>query len=246
MRLLKYDAFFICVLRNACKKVLVPLLTIYEQCMIKMSSNKHGFKTADQKEQSRCCRTLSADTWVHIWIVVAIVILLLTLAVVAYLAFTGPTRDSQHRVCPWVRADYVPPVYGGSGEPGANFRTRILMDWDANTITYTVRTPNDTSSVTAIHFRGPTPLLSEDGPMEGALCGYPTLACDLTTTPGQISGTLSSSIVDDTHPSGVDIRTVIEAMRASPELYYVEILTADRPVSPGAARGWMTEFCGYP
>jgi hypothetical protein len=169
--------------------------------------------------------------------------MLVTLAVVAYLAITGPTRDSQWRVGPWVRADYVP---DGAGEAGANFRSLILSDWDANSITFTFRTPNDTSAVTAIHFRGPTPLLSEDGPLFGALCGYPTLACDLTTTPGQISGKLTNSIVDETHLNGVDIRTVINAMRESPQLYYVEILTAVRPSSPGAARGWMTEFAGYP
>jgi hypothetical protein len=83
-------------------------------------------------------------------------------------------------------------------------------------------------------------------PITGALCGAPTTACDVMSMPGVVQGQVVNTIYNGVILTGIDVRPVVESIRAYPMLFYLELLTNGAPVTPGAARGPLFQFSGFP
>jgi len=175
----------------------------------------------------------------------AVVFIILSLVIILFNQVWVSQRDATHRACGIATGAEV--LGAGSGEPAARLVYKIVFDGDTNSIHYRFSYNTTTqSAVTAIHLRGPMDAGGLNGPLVGSLCGAPdTIACDTTTTPGRVSGSLVHAIKDGVHINGVDIRPVTNAFRADPDLYYVEVMTNTAPASPGAARSQLTSQCGY-
>jgi hypothetical protein len=192
----------------------------------------------------RCFNLFDAETYNGVMLALSFFFILLTLVVVGINTITAPARDSLFRVGGIATADQV---VGGSGESGARYAYLITFDWNDDSISYIIqRMENTTTDITGVYLMGPIPPLSNVAPLAGALCGAPTLACDTLTTPGIVDDTVSASILDGIHPSGVDIRPLVEAYRAAPHRYYLELRTNGVPLTPGAARGTLSQFAGFP
>ena len=107
------------------------------------------------------------------------------------------------------------------------------------------------TEVTAIHIRGPIGATTSGhvgtGPLAAALCGALVVGaptCDITSVPGTVSG-VTSLVYDGVPPEGTSTRPLMKAIRAAPYLYYVEVLTNGKPVTPGSCRAPMTATCGF-
>lgn len=171
--------------------------------------------------------------------------IILTLVTIIILTATAPTRDSIFRVAGIASAAQV--VGGGGGEAGALYSYQIVFDWNENRILFGVqKLENTTTDVTGIYIRGPIMPFGNTGILTGALCGAPTTACDTTSVPGVVQGTVEHTIYNGVVVSGIDVRPVVESIRAYPELFYLEILSNAIPASPGACRGPLYQFSGYP
>jgi hypothetical protein len=191
-----------------------------------------------------CCGSVPAATYDAIVIALSFISIILTLVVVAIMTATAPSRDSVFRVAGVASAAQV---VGGAGESGALYAYQLVFDWNENRIIYAVqKLENTTTDLTAIRIRGPILPFSNVGPLTGALCGFPTTACDVTDIPGVVQGTVQSTIYNGVILSGVDLRPVMEAYRAFPIVYYLELLSNAVPASPGAARGPLFMSSGFP
>lgn len=201
--------------------------------------------TSASPSQRRCCNSLDVETYNTILLALSFVFIILTLIVVTILTVQAPTRDSVHRVAGVATADQV---VGGAGEPGATYAYQVLFDWNNDAIMVRVqKLDNVTTQLTGLYIMGPLlPYSGGVAPLAGALCGAPTLACDVLSTPGVVTTTVSGSILDGVHPSGVDVRPLMEAYRTTPELYYLSITSNGVPTLPGAARGSLAQFAGFP
>ena len=100
-------------------------------------------------------------------------------------------------------------------------------------IVYDFFTPPGLSNVQSLLVRGPIPVGQTDGPIAFSLCGAPNLVtvCDVFTEPGRVTGT-----VTQIEPGGGGVLPQIRNIRADPTRYYLEVLTASTPASPGALR----------
>jgi len=177
-------------------------------------------------------------------IAIAVLFIVLTLVVVVVNTAMAPSRDSLFRVAGIATAEQV---VGGSGEAGAVYSFQIVLDLNYAQILFMVqKMDNVTTTPTALYIRGPILPFENTGPLLGALCGAPTIACDTTSVPGMVMGQVVGTIYNGVVLTGVDVRPVIEAWRANPELYYLEILTNGAPTSPGAARAPVCFFSGFP
>lgn len=196
-----------------------------------------------QTSETRCCGLISAGTYDGILSALSFVSILLTLIVVLVLTVTAPTRDSLFRVAGIASAAQV---VGGAGETGALYSYQLTMDWNDNRIFYAVqKLENTTTDVTGIYIRGPIMPYMNVGVLTGTLCGAPTIACDVTSIPGVVQGIVQNTIFNGVVLSGIDVRPVVESIRAYPELFYIEILTNGMPTTPGAARGPLYQFSGF-
>ncbi len=174
-----------------------------------------------------------------------VAVLIVLLVSVFYLRNT----DSVYRICGVASASQVD---GGVGETAARaIPFRITLDGNEDRFSYSFRTLSDMSAVTAIEIRGPLQLGTSVGPLAAVLCGLSSVTnpdgiatCNTLTTPGDVHGYIDTIHADDTG-MGAATRVLRDAIRLNPHLYYVEIMTADKPTTPGAARGTFANgYCG--
>ena len=198
--------------------------------------------TLDPKR--RCCNLFDAEAYNGVVISLAVIIIILTLIVVIINTAMAPSRDSVFRVAGIATAAQV---VGGPGEAGAVYSYQLIFDWNSASILYMVqKLENTTTTPTGLYIAGPMLPFANTGPLTGALCGAPTVACDTTSLPGVVMGQVEGTIYNGIVMTVIDVRPVIEAYRQMPELYYIYILTNGVPTLPGAARGPLFMFSGFP
>jgi hypothetical protein len=171
--------------------------------------------------------------WERFWQVVAVIFIILTLVAVIIACIFVATQDSVFRSMIKATPDNV---VGAAGEAGGWAQGIVTLDLNSNNIKYDIRTLGTMSQVTAIRLRGPLVVGTRLGPIRAAICGAPySSPCDVTTNPGIITGTVTS-VYNGIDPPSADVKPLILDLRKEPHLYYYEILTANKPVSPGAVR----------
>ena len=176
------------------------------------------------------------------WIIVAVIFIILTCVNVAISTAFVAQQDSIFRMS-FVALPQN--VIGAPGEVNARVTGMITIDQNDDAFSFIAQTVAGMTGITAIHIRGPIPLGSSVGPLAVSLCGAPnSVPCDITTLPGQVSGRVPS-VYDGIVPEGTSVRPLFLEIRAKPFLYYVEILTNAKPVTPGAVRADLTATCGF-
>lgn len=129
-------------------------------------------------------------------------------------------------------------VVGGPGETAARVELEVRLDPNKDTqIDYYARTITGMTDITAIRIRGPKDNGLATGPVYAALCGAPGPACDTTSTPGIVQG----SVFQIFGVPSTSVRVAMNTIRDRPVNFYLEVLTNDKPVQPGAARADLTE-----
>jgi hypothetical protein len=134
----------------------------------------------------------------------------------------------------------------GGGEAAAVIVGKITMNFASNSFDFDAVYPTDGnfSGISAMTIRGPMePGVLNSAPVAADLCGAYTTACDTTSTPGAVSGRVFE-VFNGVSPVPMDIRPVMSRVRADPHLYYLEILTHAKPISPGGARATLGDYCG--
>src|SRR6185295_2344944 len=145
-----------------------------------------GSSSAQLDPKRRCCNSVDAETYNWIMIAIAVLFIVLTLVVVVVNTAMAPSRDSLFRVAGIATAEQV---VGGSGEAGAVYSFQIVLDLNYAQILFMVqKMDNVTTTPTALYIRGPILPFENTGPLLGALCGAPTIACDTTSVPGMVMG----------------------------------------------------------
>lgn len=190
----------------------------------------------------------SGCTWKLTFIILGVVVAIVTIATVGVGTVATIEKDAIHRIAVIAHASNVLPI--GSGEGTYQALCLLTLDESENAIRFRCRTPPGLSGVTAIHIRGPILLGSAtwSGGIAGVLCGPligPGDGCDTTTVPGEVSGYVAKEISDNLSATGLDVRPLLHAIRADPDLFYLEVLTNAKPTSPGALRGPLTQFAGW-
>jgi hypothetical protein len=131
-------------------------------------------------------------------------------------------------------------VVGGAGEANAWLRGKFVENYEDMDIDYDFYYSTSTSAIQSIVVRGPKVIGSNTGPILFSICGAPgTKVCDLTTTPGRITGNLKTL-----EPANVATLPVMRNIRANPDLYYFEVWTSAVPAEPGALRSELMYSMG--
>ena len=174
---------------------------------------------------------------------IAVVFIILTFVNVLISTIFVAQQDSIFRMCFTALPQNV---IGALGEANARVAGMIAIDQNDDAFSYSVQTVSAMTGITAIHIRGPVPLGASIGPVAVALCGFPNTAnvCDISTVPGQVSGRVVS-VYDGIAPEATSVRPLFTDIRSKPYLYYVEILTNAKSVTPGAVRADVTGTCGF-
>jgi hypothetical protein len=183
-----------------------------------------------------------------VFIVLGVLVAIATVTTVGIGSVLTTQKDSVHRVVVDARASNVFPA--GAGEGNQQATCKITLDENYNSISFRCRTPPGLSAVTALHIRGPILLgnLTWSGAVAGVLCGAvvgPGDGCNVLTVPGELSGSVSYEISDNSAATGQDVRPLLHAIRRDPDLFYLEVLTNAKPNSPGALRGSFSNFAGW-
>jgi hypothetical protein len=177
------------------------------------------------------------------FIVVCVVFIILTLVAVILGDIFVATQDNLFRVCLNASSDQV---IGTTSATGVWAFGVVNMDLSNNSIYWTLYPNANLSGITAFLIRGPMQPLSFSGaPVAMALCGYPNseVPC-ITTVPGVVWGV--NQVAWSGSGQQNDIRTFMFNYRATPYLYYYEILTNANPTTPGSARASGNGNCGFP
>lgn len=173
-----------------------------------------------------------SSPWDIVLRVASLVFVLAVLVIVIVQVAKGNSSDATYLAVGKARSTNV---VGAAGETNAAATFKIVFDLNGNHIDYHVRPNSATSTITGIYLRGPIQVPgSEVANMAVALCGVPVTACNTIATPGVVEGTINQ-LTSDTQ-TNQDLRPLMYAFRADPQLYYVEILTSGKPTSPGAMR----------
>ena len=175
------------------------------------------------------------------WIVITLVLVALTLVNVLITNIFVAKQDTIFRICFTALPQNV---IGAPGEANARVTGMITIDQNGDSLTYEVQTVVGMTDIKDIVLRGPTPLGSATGPIAAVLCGTYSTACDTLTTPGSVKG-IVLSVNDGIVPESTHVRPLFADVRNKPYLYYVEILTNAKPVTPGAVRADVTATCGF-
>lgn len=204
------------------------------------------FSSPAKSKKSCCC---SKEDTKLTFIILGVICILATLAVVAAGTVLTGQKDSLHRISVDLRASNVFPA--GAGEGTQQAICKLSLNENDNQISFRCRTPPGLTGVTAIHIRGPVMAgsVTWTGKLVGVLCGAligPGDGCDVLTSPGEVSGTVAYQISDNAMPNGRDVRPLLHAIRDDPDLFYLEVLTNGKPASPGALRGSLGSFAGWP
>jgi hypothetical protein len=171
----------------------------------------------------------------------AVVMVLLTLALVILSIVFVKGQNSYQRYGILATPESVEQFTGTPGEAGALMWGELVFDSNSEFIGYSLRYLLS-STIVAVHVRGPVTIGTGIGPIKFSLCGTPsTVVCDITSTPGNLEGTIIQISPGDTsvHPE-------IDNVRLEPHLYYVEVLTSTTPVTPGALRAPLLAISGSP
>jgi hypothetical protein len=173
-------------------------------------------------------------------IVVTIIFVIFVLVVVLISRFRSSEADSVTRFC--MQASPAN-VVGGSGEAGGLLYFELTLDTNDDTVSYYGQDNGALSAIQSLVIHGPQPPGSSLGPTLFALCGAPNLeqVCDILTIPHVIQGSMN-----ELQPGAQDPNPIILQIRQHPSLYYVEVLTALHPTSPGALRSNFDSICGWP
>ena len=189
----------------------------------------------------KCCYELTFTTWM---IIAGIILAALAITTICIYIAVNTNTDSVVRFCvEMTPAEVTVNNPSSTGELNTVIRGYFQLDSSQNTISYYFYTSPTLSIVQSITLRGPIPLLSTVGPVLFSFCGAPaTYICDVLTTPGLIQNTGMTQV----EPGPNDSRPFILDIRSNPSLYYVEVLTANNPTSPGALRSVVLNSCGLP
>jgi hypothetical protein len=184
------------------------------------------WKKQAETRKGACC------SWHKGMQVAALVIAILTIALVGVSVLVSTKADSLYRACVETRLPLV------GGEPGAQLVGALEFDSYDAVIRYSLQQAGATpmSGVQSLHIRGPLAPGDTDAPIYVALCGLPNLdvVCDTLTVPDAVGGIYRDAAV------------YIKRVRETPHLFYLEVLTSSFPASPGAARASLTNGCGFP
>lgn len=199
-----------------------------------------------EKKKGSCCDG-GGDSWctfTKAMIILSIILALLAIATICLYIATNIQEDAIIRFCvEMTPAEVTVNNPNVTGEVGGVVRGYFQFDSSANTISYYFYTSPALSIVQSIVMRGPIPLLSTVGPVAFSFCGAPaSYICDVLTTPGLIQNTGLTQV----EPGPNDVRPFILNIRSNPSLYYVEVLTANNPTTPGAVRSVVFSSCGLP
>ena len=211
------------------------------------SSKKPQLELKLQKQQQKksccckCCYELTFTTWM---IIAGIILAALAITTICIYIAVNTNTDSIVRFCvEMTPAEVTVNNPSNTGELNTVIRGYFQLDSSQNTISYYFYTSPTLSIVQSITLRGPIPLLSTVGPVLFSFCGAPaTYICNVLTTPGLIQNTGMTQV----EPGPNDARPFILDIRSNPSLYYIEVLTANNPTSPGALRSVVLNSCGLP
>lgn len=170
--------------------------------------------------------------------ILALCIVILAIVTVAISLFRSSNADSVIRFAVEASPSRVMP---GPGEGTLPMTGMFTLNSKSFTVEYDFFTPPTLSNIQSLLVRGPIPVGQTDGPIAFSLCGNPNLVdvCDVFTEPGRIKG-----IVRQIEPGGTAVPPQIKNIRDDPTRYYIEVLTASNPTSPGALRAPLYNIVG--
>ena len=162
--------------------------------------------------------------------ILTLCIVILAIVTVAISLFRSSNADSIIRFNVEASPSRVDP---GPGEGIYPMTGMFILNSKRFIIEYDFFTPSTLSAVQSLLVRGPIPIGQTDGPIAFSLCGAPNMVtvCDVLSEPGRIKGTLRQI-----EPGSTAVNPQIKNIRADPTRYYIEVLTATTPTSPGALR----------
>jgi hypothetical protein len=185
-----------------------------------------------------------------VWQSTAVAAIVTTLVVMLVATITtGARQDAIFRMCGTGRASDVD---GSGGETGAVTEWSILIDGNADLITYDFRVLATMSAVRAIEIRGPLQLGLHSGPLAAVFCGQASItetiasipSCNQLSTPGSITGYIER-VFNGSSTTGYALRNFWQSIRDNPQLYYGEVMTSTFPTTPGAMRFSLAgSYCG--
>ena len=184
--------------------------------------------------------SVQTENRVRIFLIIAtLIFVLFALVIVLISLFRSSDADSITRFCMQATPGAV---VGGAGEAGALLYFELTLDTASNTVSYYGQDNGAISAIQSLVIHGPQPPGSSLGPVLFALCGAPNLVavCDILSTPGAVQGSAT-----ELQPGSLDPRPIILQIRQNPMLYYLEVLTANNPVTPGALRANLFSTCGW-
>jgi hypothetical protein len=183
--------------------------------------------------------TLRENTYRIFLYVITLIFVIFALVIVLVSLFRSSAADNVIRFC--FRAE-PGNVVGGPGEPGAVLYGYIKLDTNDNSISYAMQDNGAISAIQSLVIHGPMMPGSNVGAVLFSLCGAPNMVtvCDVLSVPGAISGSMLQL-----QPGSLDPRPIILQIRQNPSFYYLEVLTASVPASPGALRADLISTCGF-
>ncbi len=171
-------------------------------------------------------------------LILTLIIVILAIVTVAISLFRSSDADSVIRFAIEASPTRVSPGPGEGAEPMTGM---FILNSKSFTIEYDFFTPLSLSNIQSLLVRGPIPVGQSDGPIAFSLCGNPNLVdvCDVFSEPGRVKG-----VVRQIEPGGTAVAPQITNIRNDPTRYYIEVLTAMTPSSPGALRGPLYNIVG--
>ena len=151
--------------------------------------------------------------------VLALLVILVGIIVCIAVVFVTANVTSLQRLCLYSEGQ-------GSG--------MLSLHSSDQTMEYTISYSNLTSVPVAVYINGPIVIGTNDGPLDIALCGTPSLIGCNVAVPGYLYGKLNSY-------QGLSLKTYIDPIRAIPSFYYVLVHFEN---------GWQMRFplvgsCGF-
>lgn len=181
-------------------------------------------KIAYNEEDNVCCSSICTRLILQI----ATLVVILTLFALILVTVTRTIKaDIEIR-----RSIEATPerVVGGPGEIGASLVGKWVENFADMQITYSLRYPLSMSPIQSVVIRGPIAIGSDVGPVFFNVCGtVDTGVCDTSTLPGHLSATIHDIGTEAVYPR-------MKLIRVDPDLFYLELRTANVPNEPGAAR----------
>lgn len=184
--------------------------------------------------------SVQMENRIRIFLIIAtLLFVVFALVIVLVSLFRSSDADSITRFCMQATPGAV---VGGAGEAGAQLYMELTLDTASNTVSYYGQDNGAISAIQSLVIHGPQPPGSSLGPVLFALCGAPNLVavCDILSVPGAVQGSMTQL-----QPGALDPNPVILQIRQNPMLYYLEVLTANHPATPGALRANLLSTCGW-